>query len=156
MPLLDLVTFSNELATRRNKAALLLTPDVREQGAIAAQVAVALGVPHMNVLDRFRADDKLVDQIAGFSPADFFRLIAREKSSSLLVISGLEFLLATWLAQGDAKQVKLNFCQQVELWSQKPAFLLVTQQDPVFAAYQPTRHTGSQVIIEFSKTLALT
>ena len=154
MPLLDLLKFSRALADRRNKAALLLTPDLREQHAVAAQLAGALSTPHLDVLERFHSNTQLVDQIAGFSPADFFKLVATQKSSPLLIISGLEFLLAAWLAQGDAKQVKQNFCQQIELWSQKPAFLLVTQHDPVFAAYAPTRHSG-QLIIELSQTLAL-
>ncbi len=155
MPLLDLIQFSRELANRRNKAALLLTPDVREQHQIAAQLATALAAPHLDVLDRFQADAKLAEQIAGFAPSDFFKLVAKEKSAPLLVISGLEFLLATWIAQGDAKQVKQDLCRQIELWEQKPAFLLVAQQDAVFADYVPTRHTGSQVIVQHSQTLAL-
>lgn len=154
MPLLDLIQFSRELAVRRNKAALLLTPDLREQHAIAAQLARALGAPHLDLLERFQADAKLADQLAGFSPADFFKLIGAQKASPLLVLSGLEFLLAAWLAQGDAKQVKQDFCRQIEFWERQPAFLLVTQHDPVFAAYAPTRHTG-QMIIQLSQTLAL-
>ena len=85
---------------------------------------------------------------------DSFKLIAAQKSQPLLVVSGMEFLLAAWLAQGDAKQVKRSLCQQIELWESPPAFLLVAQFDPVFASYQPTRHTG-QVIIELSQTLSL-
>lgn len=155
MPLLDLIQFSRELANRRNKAALLLTPDVREQHQIAAQLATALGAPHLDVLDRFQADAKLTEQIASFAPADFFKLVAKEKSSPLVIVSGLDFLLAIWIAQGDAKQVKLDLCRQIELWEQKTPFLLVAQQDSVFADYTPTRHTGSQVIIQLSQTLAL-
>lgn len=155
MPLLDLLKFSRELVTRRNKAALLLTQDLREQHAHAAQVASALGAPHFDVLDRFHNDPTLADQIAGFSASDFFKLLAAQKSQPLLVVSGIEFLLAAWLTQGDAKQVKRNLCQQIELWERAPAFLLVTQHDPVFAAYEPTRHTGSQVVIELSQTLSL-
>jgi hypothetical protein len=156
MPLLDLIKFSSELAARRNKAALLLTPDVREQHNLAARLANTLSVPHLDVLDRFRADTELTEQIAGFAPTDFFKLVGKEKSAPLLVISGIEFLLASWIAQSDAKQVKRNFCQQIELWSQKPAFLLVAQQDSIFAEYLPTRHTGSPIIIQLSQTLALT
>jgi hypothetical protein len=155
MPLLDLIKFSRELATRRNKAALLLTPDIREQHACAVGIAAAIGAPHFDVLDRFHADTTLADRLGGFSADDLFKLIAAQKSK-LLVVSGIEFLLAAWLAQGDAKQVKRSLCQQIELWERAPAFLLVTQHDPVFAAYQPARHTGSQVIIELSQTLSLT
>ena len=154
MPLLDLIQFSRELASRRNKAALLLTPDLREQHAIAAHLAGALSAPHLDVLDRFQADPMLADQISVFSSIDLFKLIAAQKSQPLLVISGIEFLLAAWIAQGDAKEVKRSFCQQVELWDCKPAFLLVTHHDPFFVAYEPRRHTG-RLIIELSKTLSL-
>ena len=157
MPLLDLIKFSRELATRRNKAALLLTPDFREQHACAAGIAAAIGAPHFDVLDRFQADPTLADRLGGFSVDDLFKLIAAEKPQPLLVVSGIEFLLAVWLAQGDAKHVKRALCEKIELWEgrEKPAFLLVTQQDPVFAAYQPTRHKGSQTVIQLSETLSL-
>ncbi len=155
MPLLDLIQFSRELATRRNKAALLLTPGLREQHACAAGIAAAIGAPHFDVLDRFQADPTLAGRLAGFSADDLFKLIAAQKSQPLLVVSGIEFLLAAWLSQGEAKQVKRSLCQQIELWERPPAFLLVTQHDPIFAAYQPARHTGSRVIIELSQTLAL-
>lgn len=158
MPLLDLIQFSRELATRRaqhNKAALLLTPDLREQHACAAQIAAAVGAPHFDVLDRFQADASLVERLGGFSTDDLFKLITAQKAQSLLVVSGIEFLLAAWLTQGDPKQVKCDLCRQIELWEYAPAFLLVAQHDPVFAAYQPTRHTGSQIVIQLSQTLSL-
>lgn len=155
MPLLDLIKFSRELATRRNKAALLLTPDIREQHACAAGIAAATGAPHFDVLDRFQADPTLADRLGGFSTDDLFKLIADHKPQPLLVVSGIEFLLAAWLAQGEAKSVKRSLCQQIELWERSPAFLIVAQHDSVFAAYQPARHTGSRVIIELSQTLSL-
>ena len=154
MPLLDLIQFSRELASRRNKAALLLTPDMKAQRSNAEQIAVAIGAIHLDLLDRFQADASLVDQLAGFSSEHLFKLIAAEKSP-LLVVSGLEFLLAAWITQGDAKQVKLKLCQQIELWESDPAFLLVLQQDTVFADYQPTRHRGGQIVIQLSQTQSL-
>ena len=69
----------------------------------------------------------------------------------------MEFLLASWLSQGNPKDVKRQFCQQIELWEgrDKPAFLLVTQQDAIFASYEPTRHRGSRIVIPLSETQAL-
>jgi hypothetical protein len=154
MPLLDLIKFSRELVTRRNKAALILTPDIREQRACAAGIAAAIGVEHFDMLDLFQADAKLADNLPGFSADDLFKLIADHKAQPLLVVSGIEFLLAAWLTQGDPKQVKLKLCQQIELWERVPAFILVAQQDPVFAAYKPTRYTGD-LVIQLSQTLSL-
>lgn len=154
MPLLDLIQFSRELTARRNKAALLLTPDLPAQRTCAEQIAAAVGAAHLDVLDRFQSDSSLVEQLAGFSADDLFKLLAAQKSP-LLIVSGIEFLLAAWISQGDPKQVKLKLCQQIELWERAPAFLLVTQQDPVFADYQPTRHRGSRIVIQLSQTLSL-
>jgi hypothetical protein len=154
MPLLDIIQFTRELPTRRNKAALLLTPDLQAQRSCAEQIATAAGAVYFDVLDHFQSDATLAKQLAGFSPDDFFKLLSAQKSP-LLIVSGIEFLLASWISQGDAKQVKVKFCQQIELRERPPAFLLVVQQDPVLASYKPKRHTG-QLVIELSQTLALT
>ena len=154
MPLLDLIKFSRELASRRNKAALLLTPHLCAQRACAEQIAAAVGALHFDVLDLFQAEPLFTERVAAFSAVDLLKRIAAQKSP-LLVVSGIEFLLAAWLSQNDPKQVKHNFCQQIELWERSPAFLLVLQQDPVFAEYQPTRHRGSQIVIQLSQTLSL-
>jgi hypothetical protein len=154
MPLLDLKKFAAELAARRNKAALLLAPDLTAQRACAEQIATAIGATHLDLLDRFQSDAALTAQLPSFSTDDLFKLLAAEKTK-ILVMSGIEFLLAVWISQDDAKTVKLKICQAVELWERTPALLLVVQPDSVFAEYQPTRHKGSQVIIQLSQTLSL-
>jgi hypothetical protein len=75
-------------------------------------------------------------------------LVTKQKLHQLLVLSGLEFILGVWLSQGEPRQVKRSFCQQIELWEGPPAFLLVTQDDPLFAAYQPERFRGGQVVVK--------
>ena len=152
--LLDLKKFAAELAMRRNKAALLLTPDLTAQRTCAEQIATAIGATHLDLLDRFQSDVGLTAQLPGFSPDDFFKLLSAEKTK-FVVVSGLEFLLAAWISQDDAKTVKLKLCQSIELWERTPALLLVVQPDSIFADYQPTRHRGSQVIIHLSQTLSL-
>jgi hypothetical protein len=81
MPLLDLLKFCYELPARRNKAALLLTPDLRPQRACAAQIAAATGATHFDVLDAFQADATLTERLSGFSSDDFFALVAARKRS---------------------------------------------------------------------------
>jgi hypothetical protein len=157
MPLLDLLKFCQELPARRNKAALLLTPDVREQRACAAQIAAATGATHFDVLDAFQADALLTERLASFSSDDFFALVVAQKAQPLLIVSGLEFLLAAWLSQDNPKELKRRFCHQIEMWEgrDKQPFLLVTQQDPVFAAHTPGRFTDGPLVIELSQTLSL-
>jgi hypothetical protein len=153
--LIDMRQFAAEIIDRRNKAALLLTPDVREQRAYAAQLATALDGFHLDVLDQFQADEALTAQLVTFTIADLFSLIAEQKSHKLVIVSGIEFLLGAWLSQGDANQVKRSLCQQIEVWERHPAFILVTQDDATIAAYQPERHRGSRVVLNISNTLAL-
>ena len=63
MALLDLRQFTKELGGRRNKAALLLTPDLCEQQVFAAQLAAATDALHLDVLDRFKADTALTARL---------------------------------------------------------------------------------------------
>ena len=60
-----------------------------------------------------------------------------------------------WLSQGEPSQVKRTLCQKIEFWQQSPAFLLVIQEDPVFAGYLPERHRGSRIVLPTSHTLAI-
>ncbi len=156
MPLLDLIQFCRELPARRNKAALLLMPELNGQREYAAQIASAASAAYFDVLDAFQADATLSERLAGFSSDDFFRLITSQ-SAPLVIISGLEFLLAAWISQGDPNQVKRQFCQQIELWDsrEKPAFLLVAQVDAIFSQYEPTRYRGSRIVISLADTQAL-
>lgn len=154
MSLLDLRQFALELADRRNKAALLLTPDVTQQRAYAEQVARAIGGEHLDILDQFTADENLAAALASFSMDDLLSFIGKQKAR-FLVVSGIEFLLAAWLSQGHAKQVKLQLCEKIEFWQADPPFLLVTHHDPVLAAYEAQRFTGGPVVIQMSQTLAL-
>lgn len=155
MPALeDLRDFAARLVERRNRAALLLHPRLPEQRAYAAQLAVWLQVPHLDVLDRFQSDEALSERVSYFTPDDLLALIG-ESAEPLLVVSGIEFLLGIWLCQGEASRVKADFCEKLELWERSPAFLLVTHEDPDFAAYRPGRHRGSRVVLPISETLAL-
>lgn len=156
MPALeDMRQFAARLVERRNRAALLLTPDLPGQVEYAARLAHALDATHLDVLTRFQEDAALMARLSWFSPDDFFSWIGDHAPSRLLVLSGIEFLLGAWISQGEPKQVKQSLCQKIELWTARPAFLLVTHEDPVFAAYQPQRHTGSRVVLHLSETLAL-
>ena len=154
-PLTDMRRLAAEVVERRNKAVLLLTPDVREQRAYSAQLAAALEGFHLDVLDQFRADESLMARLVTFTLDDLLSLIADQKWHRLVVVSGIEFLLGAWLSQGEPSQVKRSLCQHIELWEKQPAFILVTQDDPTFAAYRPERHRGSVVALKLSDTLAL-
>jgi hypothetical protein len=155
MSLLDLRLFAVELVERRNKAAILLTPDLREQRSYAAQIAAAVNGFHLDVLDCFQVDESLTARLTSFSMGDLFALLGDHKDRRFLVVSGIEFLLAAWLSQGQPKEVKRTLCHQIELWENQPPFLLVTHHDPVFADYEPQRHSVGPVVIEMSHTLAL-
>ena len=148
--------FAAELIGRRNRAALLLTPDLAGQCDYAARLAASLQAQHLDVLSHFEKDGTLLARVAMFSPDDLLALIAEHGDQPLIVVTGIEFLLGVWLSQGEPKRVKQDFCYKLEVWQQKPAFLLVTHEDPVFDAYQPQRFPGTRVVLHTSETLALT
>ncbi len=156
MPLIDLPQFCRELAARRNKAAMLLVPDLREQRDHAIRTAAATGAFHLDLLAHFQAHPELASSIATFGSDDFFELVASHRDHPLLVVSGIEFLLAVWISQGDAKQVQRQFCRSIEFWERSPAFLLVACHHPVLATYLPERLTGGQIVMELSQSASLT
>lgn len=157
MPLTDLPQFCRELVVRRNKAAILLTPDLPAQQEHASQIAAATGASHLDVLDVFHGDAALSAGLGGYAIDDLLNLISSHPGEhALLVVSGIEFLMAVWFSQGDPRQVKRDLCHRLELWEHKPAFLLVTQHDSTLANYQPARHTGGALVLELSQTAALT
>lgn len=156
MPLIDLPQFCRELPARRNKAAMLLVPDLRELRAHAARTTAAAGAFHLDLLDHFQATPDLTAKIGAFGIDEFLELVASQREHPLLVVSGIEFLLAIWISQGDAREVKLDLCRRLELWERIPAFLIVTAHSPVLATYQPDRHTSGPLVMELSHTAALT
>lgn len=155
--LIDMRQFSARLVdpAGRNRAALLLSPDLTGQQSYAAQLAKALDAPHLDVLTRFQEDQTLLSRLAWFSVDDLLALIAEHQQNPLLVVSGIEFLLGAWLSQHEPKPFKTDLCRKIEFWQQSPAFLLVTHEEPVFAAYQAQRHTGFPIVLHLSETLAL-
>jgi hypothetical protein len=153
-PLIDMRSFATELRERRNKAAMVLTPDIQKQREYAQQLAAATDGFHLDVLDYFRTDKTLTANLVTFTMADFFALVASFESKKLVILSGIEFLLGAWLSMRDPRQVKFDLCKQVELWEKRPAFILVTQYEPALTDYEPERHS-SPIIFEVSKTLSL-
>jgi hypothetical protein len=147
--------FAAELIGRRNRAALLLSPDLAGQRDYAARLAASLQAPHLDILSRFQQKESLLARVAMFSPDDLLALIAELRDHPLVVVTGIEFLLGVWLSQGEPKRVKQDFCYKLEVWQQQPAILIVTHEDPVFAAYQPQRFPGTRIILHTSQTLSL-
>lgn len=153
--LTDLRELAAALPNRRNKAAMVLHPQIAEQRAYAAQLAQAVGWPHLDLLKTFRGSPELTEHLVVFSMSDFFNYLGQQTGAPGLVVSNIEFVLAAWLAQGKPRDVKTDLCSRIELWGRSPAFLLVTRDEAVLANYQPTRHTGSPLILKTSQTLAL-
>jgi hypothetical protein len=153
--LMDLRKLAASLPNRRNKAAMVLHPQITEQRAYAANLAKAVGWPHLDLLKVFSDSPELTERLVVFSMSNFFDYLAQQKGTPGLVVSNIEFVLAAWLAQGTPRDVKIDLCKQVELWERAPAFLLVTSDEAVLANYQPSRHKGFPLILKTSQTLAL-
>ncbi|MCP4400643.1 MAG: hypothetical protein GY801_25500 [bacterium] len=71
----------------------------------------------------------------------------------VLIMSGLEFLQATWMAQPGAAE---RFAGRMEIWNQTPCLLYVLQYDKTIATPRPYRRFRQyRFVVEQQETLAL-
>ncbi|NLV46849.1 MAG: hypothetical protein GXY07_20405 [Candidatus Hydrogenedentes bacterium] len=152
---INMATLVGELASRpRGRACIVLTRDFAGQKAWAAALARRTGAAHLDVLERFAEDASLAEQLSRFTPAALFDFLKEATDKSVLIVSGLEFLKASWSGQSQALE---EFAAKVELWAEKnaPALLFVMQQDAYIAGRPFTRFRQHTFVVEQEETLAL-
>ena len=136
----------------RGRACVVLTSDYAGQKDWAAKLASQTDSSHVHVLNVFAGDTALSDKISSFLIPDFFKWLLGYASKPVLIVSGFEFLLASWLGQAIAMW---DFAVQVETWNKTPALLFVTQFDRYLAERKFTRHPDKIFVINQKDTLAL-
>ena len=70
----------------------------------------------------------------------------------MLIVSGMEFLKATWSGQSNAVE---EFASRVETWDQKPCLLFVLQYDKSIEAREFRRFPQYISVVDQKDTLAL-
>jgi hypothetical protein len=137
----------------RGRACVVLTSDFAGQKDWVAKLASQTDSSHVHVLDIFAGDITLSDKINSFLIPDFFRWLLGYASKPVLIVSGFEFLLASWSGQATAME---DFAAKVEMWNSKTsALLFVTQFDRYIAERKFTRYRDKVFVINQKDTLAL-
>lgn len=150
---INIIKLVNELTKRqRGRACIVLTQEYFGQKSWASEVSKQTKMAHLDLLDLFAKTNELSSKISSFSVKDLFSFLQSKKDTPVLIISGLEFLMATWMAQVNLGE---QFCSYVETWDKSPALLLVLQHISAIAERKFSRHPDKIFVIDQKNTLAL-
>lgn len=150
----DIVKLTKSLPHRpRGRSCIVFTHDYLEQKGWAAELASQTGGVHLHLLDVFVNNEALSEKVGTFSVNDLFRFLANHSNAPILIVSGLEFLMAAWSGQPNALE---QFASQIEMWEKKPALLFAMQYDRFLATRKFERFKQYQFVIDQRDTLALT
>ena len=149
---INMLEIVKELPSRpRGKACIVFTHDYAGQKDWAEQLADMTGSDHINLLELFAGDDSLSEDLSRLTVPAFFDFLKSKRSAPVLIVSGLEFLKATWAGLSNAAE---EFASRVETWRQSPCLLFVMQHDREIAE-RPFRRYEHTVVIDQRETLKL-
>ena len=150
---IDIIKLVNELPKRpRGRACIVLTHEYLGQKSWASEISKQTKMSHLDLPDFFVKNGELSSKISSFSIKDFFSFLQAKKDTPVLIITGLEFLMATWMAQANQAE---QFCSYVETWNKSPALLFILQHISAIAERKFLRHPDKIFIINQKNTLAL-
>lgn len=149
----DLVGLVEELPERaRGRACILLTHDYVGQKQWAEQLAGQTNSGQLDLLDLFAGNAQLAGNVQEFTVARLFEHLAGYGEKPVLIISGLEFLKATWSGLPSASE---EFASRVETWRGTPALLFVMQYDKALETRNFTRYPQYAFVIDQRETIKL-
>jgi hypothetical protein len=151
---LDMIKLVQELKSRpKARGCIVLTHDYQGQEEWAAELARQTNSEHLDLLETFDRDENLSRGVGEFLVPRLFEFLKGRGKSPVLIVSGVEFLKATWTARPDAAR---NFAHHAETWSHTPCLLFVMQHDKTLAAHQSSRFRQYRFVIDQKETFALT
>lgn len=149
----NMVQLVKSLPSRpRGRACIVLTHDYEGQNEWAEALARQTDSEHINLLELFVKDTTLSSQIGEFLVPNLFAFLRKRSKTPVLIVSGLEFLKATWTSQANAIE---QFASHVETWNQTPCLLFVLQYDKVIATRAYRRFRQYTFVVDQKETLAL-
>ena len=149
----DIVTLVRNLPLRSSgRACIVLTHEYEGQKEWAAELARQTDSEHLDLLELFAKDAELSDKIGQFPVTKLLELLKTHDQAPVLIISGMEFLKATWVGQPNVVE---QFASRVETWNQKPCLLFVLQYDKIIAAREYRRYRQYTFVVDQKETLAL-
>ena len=150
---IDMVQLVKELPSRsRGRACIILTHNYNGQKEWSAELANQTDTEHLNLLVLFSKDNKLADRIEQFQITYLFDFLKSYCQTPVLIVSGMEFLKATWIGQSNAVE---QFANHVETWNQNPCLLFVLQYDKILASYEFRRFRQYTFVVDQEETFAL-
>ncbi len=136
----------------RGRACFVLTHDYEGQKEWAAKLAQQTDSEHLDLLELFSQDTTLGNRIGGLLIPDLFDVIKKHSHAPVLIVSGIEFLKATWIGQSNAME---QFASRVETWNHSPCLLFVLQHDKTIANRKYVRFRQYTFVVDQKETLAL-
>ncbi|WP_419656003.1 uncharacterized protein Dvar_51110 [Desulfosarcina variabilis str. Montpellier] len=136
----------------RGRACIVLTHEYEGQKEWAAELAHQTKSEHLNLLELFSEDAELSRKISQFLIPSLFEFLKGYDKAPVLIVSGVEFLKATWSGQTNSVE---QFASHVETWNQKPCILFVLQHDKIIATRKFRRYQQYTFVVDQRETLAL-
>lgn len=150
---IDMVELVRNLATRkRARACAVMTYDYSEESEWAAKLARKACAQHVDVLTLFVSEEQLAEGLAPFTPERLFSLLKDRAEKDVVVVSGMEFLKATWSGQPHASE---EFARRMETWQAAPALCFVMQHDKAIAERPFRRFRQYKFVVDQKETIAL-
>lgn len=148
----NMVQLVRDMPSRpRGRACIVLTHKYERQKEWAAELARQTESEHIDLLELFAQDADLGSKIGQFLIPNLFEFLKGYDNTPVLIVSGIEFLMATWSGQANSVE---QFASHVETWSQKPCLLFVLQYDKIIATRKFTRYKHT-FVVDQKETLAL-
>ncbi len=149
----NMVQLVKDLPSRpRGRACIVLTHEYEGQKEWAAELARQTDSEHIDLLELFAQDTKLSSKIGQFLVPSLFDFLKGQSQAPVLIVSGIEFLKATWSGQSNVGE---QFASHVETWDQKPCLLFVLQYDKIIATREYRRFRQYTFVVDQKETLAL-
>ena len=136
----------------RGRACIVLTHEYEGQKEWAAELARQTESEHLYLLELFSEDAELSKKISQFLIPNLFEFLKGHDKAPVLIVSGIEFLKATWSGQANSVE---QFASHVETWNQKPCLLFVLQYDKIIATREFRRYRQYTFVVDQKETLAL-
>jgi hypothetical protein len=136
----------------RGRACIVLTHEYEGQKAWAVELARQTDSEHIDLLELFIKDEALGNQLGQFLVPRLFEFLKHRSQAPVLIVSGMEFLKATWTGQSKAVE---QFASYVKTWDQAPCLLFTLQYDKILATYDFGRRYQYTFVVDQKETLAL-
>ena len=149
----NMVQLVRSLPSRpRGRACIVLTHEYDGQKEWAAELARQTDSGHIDLLELFAEDRTLGSRLGQFLIPGLFDFLKGRSRASVLIVSGMEFLKATWTGQSNVTE---QFASHVETWNQSPCLLFVLQYDKTLATREFRRFRQYTFVVDQKETLKL-